>query len=422
MKKKSLFPADFLWGASTAAHQVEGNNYNQWTVWELAHAKQQANSAKARLSWLPSWPDIEKQAQDPNNYVSGPGVDHYGRYEKDFEYIKALNLNAFRFGVEWSRIEPEEGEWNEKELKHYRNYIKELQNQGIEPLLNIWHWTVPVWFSEKGGFAKAGNLRYWARFVEKIAVDLDLAQLNYIVTLNEPNVYVGRSYIEGAWPPQERNVLKATWVYINLVRAHKIAYRILKKIDPSLQIGIAAQLANIQAKRPHHILDQIATKWMRFIWNWWFLNRIRHYQDFVGFNYYFTDYYSSFWRHSPDVPRNDLGWYMEPEGLYPITLRVWAHYKKPVIVTENGVADMHDQHREWWLAETIIAMERALSEGVELVGYFHWSLLDNFEWADGWWPKFGLISVDREHDMKRHVRPSAKWLAKKLAEIRDLPD
>lgn len=107
---------------------------------------------------------------------------------------------------------------------------------------------------------------------------------------------------------------------------------------------------------------------------------------------------------------------MEPEGLYPLLLRTWAHYKKPIIVTENGVADAEDQYRQWWLEETVVAMEKALSEGVQLIGYFHWSLLDNFEWAYGWWPKFGLVEVDRKNGMKRNVRPSARWYAKTIEE------
>lgn len=179
------------------------------------------------------------------------------------------------------------------------------------------------------------------------------------------------------------------------------------------------QLANIQAKRPHNVMDQLSTKWMRYLWNWWFLKRIDKSQDFVGINYYYTDYYTGFLRAvNPTVPLNDMGAYMEPEGLYPILLRAWVRFKKPIFVTENGVADHKDQYREWWLEETIVAMERAISEGVDLRGYFHWSLLDNFEWAYGWWPKFGLIEVNRK-TMARIPRPSSKWFAAKIKELQE---
>ena len=242
------------------------------------------------------------------------------------------------------------------------------------------------------------------RIIEEYGKDL-----HYVITLNEPNVYTSFGFINRQWPPQEHNVFKATIVYLNLVKAHKKAYKIIKRHSPHIQVGIASQLANIQAKRPHNLIDVAVTKIMRYVWNWWFLRRIRSQQDFVGINYYFTDYYRNFKRDNPKVPVNDMGWYMEPEGLYPLLMRTWAHHRKPIFVTENGLADEQDQYRQWWLQETIIAMERAISEGVDIAGYFHWSLLDNFEWAFGWWPKFGLVAVDRKNDMKRTVRPSGHW-------------
>lgn len=415
-KYKNQFPKNFLWGASTASHQVEGGTHNQWSVWELQVANDQASSAKRRLGWLPSWQEVKDKAEDPNNYISGNGVDHYRRYQEDFSLIKKLNLNSFRFGIEWSRIEPEEGLFNQQAIDHYKKYIKELKKQGIEPMLNIWHWTLPIWFEEKGGFKNRANLKFWDRFIELISKEF-APQVRNIITLNEPNVYASHSYVMGWWPPQETGWLHGSQVIWNLVLAHKRAYRILKKHKPSLNIGIATQLANIQAKRPHNFFDQVMTKWMRYFWNWWFLNRINKYQDFVGFNYYFTDYYKVTKRVNPEVPTNDLGWYMEPEGLYPLLLRVWTRYRKPIMVTENGVADANDQYRQWWLEESLVAMERALSEGVNLVGYYHWSLLDNFEWAYGWWPKFGLVEVDRK-TMKRTIRPSAIWFAKEVKRIR----
>ena len=417
-KYKSRFPKNFLWGASTASHQVEGGNHNQWSVWELQIAKQHAKDAHKNLGWLPNWEQIKSQAENPDNYISGRGVNHFGLFKEDFKLIKELNLNSYRFGIEWSRIQPKEGEWDSEAIEYYKTYLKDLNKSGIEPMLNIWHWTLPVWFSEKGGFEKRSNLVYWEEFVSKIAIEFS-PYVRQIITLNEPNVYASHSYVLGWWPPQQTSWHKALVVYLNLARAHKIAYKVLKQKKPSLNIGIAQQLANIQAKRPHNLLDQMMTKWMRFFWNWWFYNRISKYQDFIGFNYYFTDYYRINKRENPKLPTNDLGWYMEPEGLYPLLLRVWARYRKPIIITENGVADSKDQYRRWWIEETIIAMEKALSEGVQLVGYYHWSLLDNFEWAYGWWPKFGLVEVDRK-TMKRTIRPSAKWFATEVKRIRAL--
>lgn len=408
------FPKDFLWGASTSAHQVEGGNHNQWTVWELAHAAELAKNASHKYGHLPAWAKIKHQAEKPENYVSGKGIDHYHRYEEDFKLAKKLNFNAYRFGIEWSRLEPAPGEWDQAEIAHYRSYIEQLREMDIEPVLNIWHWTVPVWFDELGGFKKKANLKYFDRLVEKLSEEYGHL-LRYVITLNEPNNFATFGYWLGIWPPQEKSAWSMLKVYYNLVRVHRRAYKILKRKHPEMQVGIANQLANIQAKRPHNLFDELSTKVMRYLWNWWFHRRIRKHQDFVGFNYYFTDYYTGmFKRENPKTPLNDLGWYMEPEGLYPLLLRIWARYKKPIIITENGVADHTDEYRRWWIEETIVAMQRALSEGVKIKGYFHWSLLDNFEWADGWWPKFGLVEVDRAHGMERKVRPSAKWFAERI--------
>ncbi len=408
-KQKSIFNKNFYWGASTASHQVEGNTHNQWTEWELSVATQQAKKSKNTLKDLPIWDQIKSEAQDPKNYISGKGVDHYNQYELDISILKKLNLNSFRFGLEWSRVEPEEGVWDKAEWDHYKKYIQNLLDNNIEPFLNIWHWTLPVWFANKGGFSNRKNITYVNRFVSKVCEELQIDKLKYVITLNEPNVYASFGYLTGEWPPQIKNPFIAAVTYINLVKIHKNMYRILKKANPKLQIGVAAQLANIQAKRPHNFIDQSVTKIMRYGWNWWFLNRINKYQDFVGFNYYFTDYYKGLKSSNPSVPKNDLGWYMEPEGIYPLLLKVWRHYKKPIIITENGVADINDEHRRWWLEQTMVAMKRAISEGVDLRGYMHWSLLDNFEWAYGWWPKFGLVAVDRKNNMKRSVRSSALW-------------
>lgn len=412
-----IFPKHFFWGASVASHQVEGGTVNQWSEWELANAKILAQTAHQELSWLPQWERIKPMAEDPNNYVSGRGVEHYKRYPEDMDLAKDLHLNAFRFGIEWSRIEPEEGQWDDAAIEHYKQYILALRKRGIEPFLTIWHWTMPVWFHDKGGFKHHDNLKYFERYVAKVAAEFT-DDITYVITLNEPNVYAVFSFGTGYWPPQEKNWLSFGRVYYNLMLAHRRAYKILKAHKPSLQVGIAAQLANIQAKRPHNIFDGLSTKWMRYFWNWWFLRRIRRHQDFVGFNYYFTDYYTGMLRReNPSVPKSNLGWYMEPEGLYPLLLRVWARFKVPIFVTENGLADASDGHRRWWIEETMVAMEKAISEGVDLRGYFHWSLLDNFEWAFGWWPKFGLVAVDRENGMKRTIRPSAKWFAAKIKNL-----
>lgn len=412
-----------MWGASVSAHQVEGNNHNQWTLWEISHSAEQAETAAKRLSWLPTWSQIKAQAQDPRNYISGKGVNHYHQYAQDFDIARQLNLNAMRVGIEWSRLEPEPGQWDKEAIEHYRQYLKSLRSRGIEPVLNLWHWTNPIWFEDIGGFKRRRNLKHFCRFTQKVIEEYG-SELKWIITINEPNNYALFGYFlrdtssGSAWPPGEKNFISLLRVYFNLIRAHKQAYKIIKKHSPHMMVGVAAPLANIQAKRAGETLDRLATKIMRYGWNWFYLNRIRRQQDFVGINYYFTDYYAGLIkRANPPLPVSDMGWYMEPEGLYPVLLRTWKHYKKPILVAENGVADAKDQYRRWWIEETIIAMERAISEGVEVRGYFYWSLLDNFEWTSGWWPKFGLVAVDRQSNMKRSVRSSAKWYGEQIKKL-----
>jgi beta-glucosidase len=411
---QKLFPDDFLWGASTAGHQVEGGNYDQWTTWELAHAAELAETAADRLRWLPTWLKFKKEAEKPENYVSAKGVEHFTRYKEDFELLKKLNLNSLRFGIEWSRIEPDRGVWNKKAIDHYHNYIDELKRQGIEPILNLWHWTQPVWFEELGGFAIAENIKHFERFVDKIAEEFG-QDITYVLTINEPNVHVLMSHIGGEWPPQGRNPFKGLWCFRNLAKAHNKAYDILKRYNPDIQVSAATQLNNAQPKRPGNWLDTKIAALANYGWNWWWLNRTQKKMDFIGFNYYFTQYYQGFKQVNPPTPLNDLGWYMEPSGIAEVMIQTWLRYRKPLLITENGVADVDDKYRQWWLKETMQAMLTAQKAGAEIIGYLHWSLLDNFEWKYGWWPRFGLIAVDRENGMKRTIRPSAVWWSKQLA-------
>ena len=414
--KQTDFPKDFLWGASTAGHQVEGGLHNQWTVWEKANAERLAREAPQRFTPLPNWEDHIAAASQPENYISGKGVEHYARYPEDINILKDLNMNAFRFGIEWSRVEPEPGKWDESAIAHYRAEIAALQKQGIEPIPTLWHWSMPVWFAEMGGFEKRANVAHFVRFAEKCSQEL-AGDLHYLITLNEPNTYVAISYIAGEWPPAKKSTLLALKAMRNLTVAHNQAYKILKQDHPQLQVGIAMNMSDsipLQRNPVGHAVVRLKD----YTWNWWFVNRIRRHQDFVGLNYYMTTYHHwNYKKGNPKEPRNDLGWFMEPSGIYPLLLKVWKRYKKPIIVTENGLADSKDQYRQWWLQETIAAMRKALQSGVDLRGYLHWSLLDNFEWSYGWWPKFGLVAVDRE-TMQRTIRPSAKWFAKQIKTFR----
>jgi len=409
------FPKHFLWGAASSSHQVEGGNHNQWTVWELENAKVLAGKAKYQAGGVPKWNEVKKEAASPANYVSAKATDHYNLYEHDFKLLKQMNMNAWRFSIEWSRIEPEEGGWNAEAIEHYRTYLRKLQAIGIEPIVTLWHWTVPVWFEQKGGFAKCGNIGYFLRFAEKVFDELG-KDFRYVITLNEPEVYVFKSYMSGEWPPQVQSKWRAFWTLMHLLKAHKKIYKIAKQKGRKYLVSIAKNSAYYYPGDDAKLSDWTAS-FSRWIENHFVLNRVKKHMDFIGLNYYFSNRYYGYKMHNPNNRVSDLGWDMQPEHIEFVLKELYDRYELPIIVTENGVADRDDEYRKWWLTQTLMAMNRALQEGVKVEGYLHWSLTDNFEWASGFWPRFGLAAVDYA-TKKRTLRPSAVWFAQVIARLR----
>ncbi|HSE29833.1 MAG TPA: family 1 glycosylhydrolase [Candidatus Saccharimonadales bacterium] len=409
------FPGHFLWGAASAAHQVEGSNHNQWTVWELEHAKILAETAKYQANYLPKWDQIKADATNPANYVSGKATDHYNRYQEDFALIKKLNMNAWRFSIEWSRVEPEEGAWNAEAIEHYRVYLKKLAAIGVEPIVTLWHWTVPVWFEQKGGFTKRSNIGYFLRFAEKVFDELG-QNFRYVITLNEPEVYAAKSFLLGEWPPQRRSKTEALVVLLNLISVHKKVYKAAKKKGRKYLISIAKNTAHHYAG-DDAVLSQTTAKVMSWVEDGFLLGRIKKYLDFIGLNYYFSNRYYGYRQHNENLRRSDLGWDMRPADIEIVLKQLYDQYNLPIIITENGLADHDDEFRKWWLSQTLMAMHRAIQSGVRLEGYLHWSLTDNFEWSSGFWPRFGLAEVDYK-TKKRTLRPSAIWFGKIIKQIR----
>lgn len=411
------FPKRFFWGAATSAHQVEGDNHNQWSVWELENARALAKAAEYRIGHLAIWDEIEADATDPKNYISGKAADHYNRYEEDFDLLKKMNMNAYRFSIEWSRIEPEEGKWDMAEIEHYRKYLKALKARNIEPFVTLLHWTMPVWFADKGGFEKRRNVAYFLRFTEKIFEELG-NDFRYVMTFNEPEVYIDFSYREGLWPPQKHSRELAVWVYLNLAYAHRKVYKLAKRSGRKFQVSIVKNCS-------HHYpgddatLSQLTAWFWRYIHDFFFLDLVRRQLDWLGVNFYFSNRYYGYRLHNPDAKLNDLGWDMRPDDMQPVIEHMFAKYKVPIIITESGVADRHDKYRKWWIMHNLLAMHKAMQNGAQVDGYLHWSLLDNFEWAHGKWPRFGLVAVDYK-TFKRTPRESAGWFAKVIKQLRGL--
>ena len=417
MRKKTriAFPKSFFWGAATSAHQVEGNNHNQWSVWELENAKMLATQAPHQYDDLPKWSKFKEQATDPDNYVSGRAVDHYNRYKEDFDLLEAMNMNAFRFSIEWSRVEPEEGAWDAAAIDYYKKYVQDLKKRGIEPIATLFHFTLPVWFTEIGGFEKRRNVAYFVRFVEKIMTELG-THLRFVITINEPSVYVGMSYMTGEWPPAVQSKTKGLMVMSNLAYAHKRSRQVIKHLQRRARVSVAYNSTYVYSGDDAK-LSQLSASIMQWGVDDYFLKKVAKHCDFLGVNYYFSNRIYGYRVHNPHSQTSDIGWDVAPENLEYALVRLWEKYKLPMIITENGIADSDDELRQEWILKTISAMQSAMSQDVKLLGYLHWSLLDNFEWAYGKWPRFGLAEVDYK-TMNRKLRPSAKWFAKVIKYIR----
>lgn len=410
MAKKYLkFPEGFLWGAATSAHQVEGGLNNNWTEWEKANAERlAAGSEKAFDTESVHWLAIKDAAQDPKNYISGLACDHYNRYEEDFDIAKSLGHNVHRFSIEWSRVEPRRGEYDEAAIEHYRQVIRALKSRGIEPFVTLFHWTTPVWVSQQDDWYSDKTAADFLNYVKKIVTSLG-DEVSFWTTFNEPEVFCQLSYRKGYWPPEGQSTLKALRVMRRLIKTHRRAYDLIKSINPKAQVG--ATIHNVYIDPPSGLVDKLIAPAVNYLSNKYFTAGIRGHQDFIGLNYYFRMRLKGFDLEMNSTDPTDMGWGMFPEGIFHILKRL-NDFKKPIYITECGVADRDDVYRSWYIHEILRWVHRAIGEGTDVRGFMYWSLIDNFEWDKGFWPRFGLVEVDYNDKQRRIVRPSAREYAK----------
>lgn len=376
MEQNLNFPKGFLWGSATSAYQVEGGIEN--------------------CDWAKVYP-------------AGQACDHYNLCEEDFGLIKSLNQNAYRFSIEWSRIEPEEGQWDEKEIEHYQKVILALKTRDIEPFVTLHHFTLPVWFADKGGFEKEENIFYFVRFTNKIFGEYHNL-VKFWLTINEPLIYASQGYFKGIWPPQRRNLILLLKIIKNLVFSHRRIYEHFRKLDSNTKIGVAHNLCFFEPHNRKSILDNFSVFLYRYFWDEWFLNRIKHHLDFIGVNYYFHEKVKfPFLNRSENKVISDIDWEIYPKGVYHV-LKDLQKYRLPIYITENGLADAKDKLRKDFIKNHLFWVHKAIEEGINIRGYLHWSLMDNFEWKKGFGPKFGLVEIDYK-TMERKPRPSAFYYA-----------
>jgi len=380
----------FFFGASLSAHQSEGNNIHS------------------------DWWKFEQTVLNKQGISSGKASNHWELFEEDFQIASELGHNSHRFSIEWAKIEPHEGQINYNALSHYKRVFSTLSKYKLTPFITLFHFTLPQWFADKGGFANKNNIKHFINFCKFIGTAFR-DEMKYIITMNEPNVYAYYSFLTAKWPPQQKSFLKYRQVLINLVQAHQDAYKALKEINSDFSIGIASNNQVFRQDRDNNVFDWALAKSLRYEWNLWFLDRIQKQSDFIGLNYYFyrsvradMNLIDTFGQISyPTSRKTDLNWEVYPKGLYVTINELKNRYKSPIIITENGVADKNDKLREDTIKESLYWIFKAKEEGANVFGYLHWSLTDNFEWDSGFAPRFGLISVDYENNFLRTIRPSA---------------
>lgn len=383
------FPSNFLWGSSTASHQIEGDCINNWSEWE---------KSEKRINELNKKGLIEKHGLD--NFISGKSIDNYNRFKEDILLLKQFGQKIFRFTIEWSKIEPEEGKIDYDVINHYKEELNFLIENGIEPMICLWHWTVPVWFEEKGAFLKRKNIKYFEKFVDLISKEI---KSKCYITLNEIEVFVANAYLMGVRPPQNKNIFKTIIVLFNLLLAHKKSYKIIKQNQKDSLISIAK--SNTYFSSSNNPLYKLVKNIIKYISNDFILNYIKDELDFIGLNYY-IHYNIGLSKKEKNIIKNDLGWELFPESVYYL-LKDLKKYNKDIIITESGLADKDDKYRTWYIYETIKNMKRAIDENIRLIGYMHWSFFDNFEWDQGKWPRFGLVDIDYNNNLERTPRKSA---------------
>lgn len=376
------FPENFLWGSATSAYQVEGEIDN--------------------CDWARKFP-------------AGKACDHYHKFEEDFDLLEELNQNAYRFSIEWSRVEPEPGEFDREEIEHYRKVLRDLKARGITTMVTLHHFTNPRWVAEKGSWTNSKIAFYFNRFAQEVFEEYqDL--VDYWITINEPVLYSRHAYFLGEWPPRKRNIFLALKVIRNELRAHKKVYQGFHRKNSGVEVGIAKN--NVYFEPAQNWLDGLEAEAKKYLWNEWFLNRIDDQLDFIGLNYYHHNKVEFPYRgENENEVTSDLGWEICPEGIYHV-LKELNKYGKPILITENGVADSEDRLRKDFIKNHLRRTHEAIEEGVDVQGYFYWSLMDNFEWADGYEPRFGLIKIDYD-TLERKIRPSALYYAQ-IAETNKL--
>lgn len=392
------FPKGFLWGTATAAHQIEGGNKNnQWWLWEQLPGKIK------------------------NGDTSEHACEHWSKWKEDFNLITEINNNAYRMSLEWSRIVPEPNIINQEALSQYRTMIETLVKENITPFVTLHHFTEPIWWNKEGSLLnkKKSHLDHFKFYVETVANAFSNLPIIWN-TINEADIVASIGYFIGSFPPGTKSIRKSIKALNTLLMMHGIAYETIKKISPESKVGMVKNMVYAQPYNKKSLLDKLLCKFVDYSLNgatlramrtgklytsiWRSKKMLKNSFDFIGLNYY---NYALVSRKLPDLnmiaqPETDtkylcegIGWEPYPDGLLFNLRRLKKEFPNtPIYITENGIGTNNDEWRQKYLVHHLMRVHQAIQEGIDVRGFFEWSLMDNFEWAEGYMSKFGLFGVD----------------------------
>ncbi len=414
------FPKEFVWGAASAAHQVEGGHQsiNNFGWWET---------------------QVDENGKSPivNGDKSGDAADHWNRLEEDTQLMVDMNLDAYRFSVSWSKIMPAPGQVDQSALDHYITEVDMLLANGISPMVTLHHFTHPLWFERLGAFEKEENIKHFVDFAEVVYTALG-DKVTQWCTINEPAVYMFDGYLTGHFPPGKQDPALGSLVVENLMKAHVAVYNKIKSLPggKNARIGLVKNMMQMDAYNQYNVLDHLVKYLADSNYNQGILSLFQTDQfemymptmvdrstkiegatktlDFIGLNYY-SHYAFNFTGDIeesletiayPGEVMTDMDYGIYPEGIYRAIKRI-SQLNVPIIITENGIADDKDDRRGDYIDRTLYAVSKAIQDGYDVRGYYYWSLTDNFEWNLGYGQRFGLYHLDFP-TQKRHLKEGSK--------------
>ncbi len=409
------FPTGFLWGTATAAHQVEGGNSNS------------------------DWWAFENKPDSPCKEPSGTAIEHYSRYARDIALLAGLGFNTYRFSVEWARIEPAEGAFDQKELDHYRRMVDMTRKSKLTPMVTLNHFTLPQWVAERGGWLAPSTPELFERFTRRVVEELGEG-VTWYCTINEPGMVAMGGYGGGfTFPPGLHSVDSWKGAIAGLIASHKRARAVIKQLRPNAMVGLTHAMREFESNAGGAAVMRYARRMAEDV----FLEASAD-DDYIGVQTYTRTtfelprlagltasialaipaieratakrFLASQRRGAPGTEpgsgmrRTEMGWEFRPQAIAATVRRVASLMPgKPIVVTEHGVATADDAERVEFITGGLTALHAAIADGVPVKGYIHWSAFDNFEWASGYTMHFGLIAVDRA-TQQRAMKPSARFL------------